>query len=99
MSVRTEASWPEGVIARYLTVGSATVDVRHKLNAFTPPEPLATRVACAGCLDSEEFNHYRVVRGMHSSWDVRDTDAADQDARRWAQAHAEKCRALPKPSA
>jgi hypothetical protein len=97
-----EAAWPEGVIARYLSVGGATVDVTHKLNAFTPPEPLATLATCTGCGADDKTSHYRSV--WHGSLDhgtfdeEHDQAAADHAARNWAQAHAEKCRAMPRPT-
>jgi TPP-dependent indolepyruvate ferredoxin oxidoreductase alpha subunit len=73
------APWPEGVIARYLTVGgvadpNATVDITDK------GEDTYWRydTACAGCPHADMFT---------------DLD----DARDDAQAHAERCRALPRP--
>ncbi|MBT2467824.1 hypothetical protein J7E97_08045 [Streptomyces sp. ISL-66] len=94
-----ETTWPEGVIARYLTVGGATVDLTHRLNFLNPPEPFATAAACSGCPDSEEFSHWV---GTGSEWDgtykeVLDVSQAEERARDWAQSHAEKCRAMPRP--
>lgn len=92
--------WPEGVIARYLTVGGATVDLTRTRD---PQDEDAcewdeTRAACTGCTNAS------VER-----WDTRpyiqliSTEHAEQRAtqltRAWAQAHAEKCRALPSPEA
>jgi hypothetical protein len=96
-----ETTWPKGVIARYLTVGTATVDVTHRLNFLSPPEPFATAAACSGCPDSEEFSHWF---GSGSEWDgtfkeERHVERADEQARDWAQAHAETCRAMPHPTA
>lgn len=96
-STQTTA-WPEGVIARYLTVGGATVDLTHRLTANNPPEPFATLATCPGCLASEEFSHYRMVWGLTSRYEKHLPELADSDARDWAQAHAEKCRALPAPT-
>ncbi|MDX3336908.1 hypothetical protein [Streptomyces sp. ME02-6979.5a] len=90
----TQTAWPTGVIARYLTVGGATVDLTHRLTVHTPPKPFATLASCAGCPATEEVSHYR------SNWgeEEHDPEAADADARIWAQSHAETCRAIPKPA-
>ncbi|WP_037868243.1 hypothetical protein [Streptomyces sp. NRRL S-813] len=92
-------AWPEGVIARYLTVGGAHVDITYMCNALTPPEPYATLANCTGCPDSSEHSHYRMVWGLTAQREERVPEAADKDAREWAQAHAETCRALPRPTA
>lgn len=68
-----QTAWPEGVTARYLTIGGATVDLRPG-QAVT-----GARAICGGCNES-------TTRGTNLT-------------REWAQAHAEKCRALPKPAA
>ena len=84
------AAWPEGVIARYLTVGGATVDVRD----FSDEE--AAQAWCNGCdrYDTTDWpeDHPRF------SPSCRMEHAADT-ARRWAQSHAESCRAMPRPEA
>jgi hypothetical protein len=67
------AAWPEGVIARYLTVAGATVDLTGGGNH--------TYYRCTGC----DF-------GKGTWWNER--TALDH-----AQAHAETCRALPRPTA
>jgi hypothetical protein len=95
----TPAPWPDGVIARYLTVGGATIDLTYQMNVLTPPEPYATLAACTACPASSEHNHHRLVWGMHSQYEKHLPELADNDARDWAQAHAEKCRALPRPEA
>ncbi|MGW3030213.1 hypothetical protein ACWDCB_03160 [Streptomyces sp. NPDC001178] len=89
--------WPEGVIARYLTVGGATVDLAYRLTVHKPPEPFATWADCTGCPASSEHSHYRLVRGLYADREEHDQAAADEEARAWAQAHAERCRALPSP--
>ncbi|WP_051698506.1 hypothetical protein [Streptomyces albus] len=75
---RPEGVWPEGVIARYLTVGGATVDVTD-----TGESPEAV---CGGCPQTFTRNS----RYISGSLDT---------VHRWAQEHAEKCRALPRPEA
>lgn len=93
-----DTAWPEGVVARYLTVGGATVDltVRHTL----PPKPIAvaTRATCTGCPASTDEGHYRThYHGDFSSTEEHDPDGATARAREWAQEHAETCRAMPTP--
>ncbi|TRV72558.1 hypothetical protein FKN01_29655 [Streptomyces sp. 130] len=97
MTTQTTTAWPAGVIARYLTVGGATVDVTHQLTVHNPPEPYATLAACSGCPASSEHSHHRLVWGMTVQREEHHPEAATRDARAWAQSHAETCRAMPKP--
>lgn len=86
-----EAVWPGGVLARYLTVGGATVDISTEHPSDEEPYTIAT---CQGCTWFDI-----------SSWDdangyLRLTEAADGafgSAKKAAQGHAEICRAMPKP--
>lgn len=88
-------AWAKGVIARYLTVGGATVDITH----FPESRSLATVAACTGCPAAEEFSHYRTYYGPDGFLaEKHDPDPADARARTWAQSHAETCRALPTPT-
>lgn len=94
--------WEPGVIARYLTVGGATVDLAHGNRTFPTPDGIGetrnhTSAVCTGCPASEEFSHWRIVKRMTFDDKVRDPEAADSDARDWAQAHASVCRAMPRP--
>ncbi|MFF8829139.1 hypothetical protein [Streptomyces sp. NPDC015131] len=101
MLKKTQTTWPEGVLARYLTVGGATVDVTTRYNAFTPPKPIATLASCTGCPASEEVGHW-FGSGAHFNGTFReehDRERADSQAREWAQSHAETCRAMPRPEA
>jgi hypothetical protein len=96
-------AWPKGVIARYLTVAGATVDLTHGTRRYPTDDGIGedrthTTALCSGCAAGQEFNHMRPVRGTYSTWETRDADAADQEARAWAQTHAETCRALPRPA-
>ena len=96
------ATWPEGVIARYLTVGGATVDITPTAHPYKADDGIvgtrnATRTTCTGCDTSKDFSHWRIHQGTWSSWDVEDPDGAGQQAREWSQAHAEKCRAMLNP--
>jgi hypothetical protein len=101
MPETVQTAWPEGVIARYLTVGGATVDltlVQREQGGYDVRGIARTRdrsrAACTGCPASEEFPHWVGVYG-----DIHQPDAADEKAREWAQAHAETCRAMPRPTA
>lgn len=55
-------TWPDGVTARYLTAGGATVDVT------------AHNTTCTGCATAWPYGNA------------------------FAQSHAEKCRAIPRPA-
>ncbi|MFF9688971.1 hypothetical protein [Streptomyces sp. NPDC014623] len=88
------ATWPEGVIARYLTVGGATVDITHDTLTAEDTEPNVSVAACGGCLAYTN----REWRLRADRWDNGKV-WSDEAAHAWAQSHAETCRAMPKPSA
>lgn len=101
----SNTDWPEGVIARYLTVAgavdpTATVDVTHRVTLPPEPEPYATLAACTGCPATKEVGHYRTYYPsggfLTEAKEEHEPDAADDEAREWAQEHASHCRALPK---
>jgi hypothetical protein len=117
-SVQTAQSseWPEDVVARYLTVAGATVDVttphierqvgEHAtvsigdgLSVRTRPETVidvTITARCSACLDSDESTYL----GMYpSALDGIVDSLSGRAIRNWAQGHAEKCRALPRPTA
>ncbi|MGW4703248.1 hypothetical protein [Streptomyces sp. NPDC004285] len=71
-------TWPEGVIARYLTVGGATVDITSN------GRPHWFCTACPGT----SCGAYTGPFGTPFTLD---------QIHEQAQAHAEKCRAMPKP--
>lgn len=82
----TESPWPEGIIARYLTVGGATVELTDGPKLITG--------TCTGCPEEAwptPFHYDPSMTGYRMEGWVR------QGAASWAQAHAETCRALPKP--
>ena len=91
----TLAPWPDGVIARYLTVAGATVDV-ETLTTVSGDDTYGTRSTCRGCADwdDRDYDRYRNYRERSSR-----ARASQDEARAWAQAHAETCRALPMPEA
>ncbi|MEU8199512.1 hypothetical protein AB0C10_37585 [Microbispora amethystogenes] len=78
----TQNTWPEGVIARYLTVGGATVDIREEKDDCDEDDRFYV-AACTGCTDK--------------CWNSRSDWNLSYQVRPWAQSHAEKCRAMPKP--
>ncbi|MES9522434.1 hypothetical protein [Streptomyces capoamus] len=67
--------WEPGIVARYLTIGGATVDLKQDETS----RGYVDDIDCTGC-------------GYHSGW------TKVEFARAEAQAHAEKCRALPRPA-
>lgn len=69
--------WPDDVVARYLTVAGATVDLTG--------DALDAAGACTGCKTTFADSAWRAGNRAR--------------ARQWAQEHAEKCRALPRPTA
>ncbi|MEW1630812.1 hypothetical protein AB0387_26060 [Streptomyces sp. NPDC089173] len=89
----TQTAWPENAIARYLTVGGATIDLTHDTLQADDTEPNVSIVHCGGCLaySSSEWRLHADQWGDGSNW-------ADEAVRRWAQSHAETCRAIPKPA-
>lgn len=91
MSTETATEWPAGVIARYLTVGGACVDI--KIDVYDDGRYCDATSTCTGCHNYENHHHKRT--STQSSEVAR--RRAESDAREWAQGHAEKCRAMPKP--
>jgi hypothetical protein len=75
--------------ARYLTVGGATVDIVRG----EPFADAADTATCTGC--GALTRSY----GTSEAGDSREDRAryAEREARKAAQAHAEKCRAMPAP--
>ncbi|MEV8101089.1 hypothetical protein [Streptomyces sp. NPDC088135] len=94
----TQTTWPEGVIARYLTVGGATVDLSHE---DLSDKAKATQAACTGCQGSQQSKWADQYHSYGTSVyvDFQNRDKGDRNARSWAQSHADTCRALPMPSA
>lgn len=94
------------VIARYLTVGGAYVDVydaeltamRDWVEAHDGTEWTATRISstaiCSGCTNKQvaQDTLHPLDTGIDSV-----VDWAVANAKRWAQDHATTCRAMPRP--
>ncbi|MFJ6750719.1 hypothetical protein ACIQNI_21405 [Streptomyces sp. NPDC091266] len=95
MTSNTRTSWPWGVIARYLTVGGATADIRLTVGGSF------ARAACTGCNDTyRPFDYTGYFLDSEYSLEEAEQKAlesAQQDSAKWAQLHAEKCRAIPRP--
>ncbi|MEU2873024.1 hypothetical protein ABZ769_28135 [Streptomyces olivoreticuli] len=83
--VPQQTAWPEGVIGRYLTLTGATVDLTEQGDGIF--------ARCTACPNSQrEISFDPMCAGVRAEgW------ATDQ-AGQWAQQHAEKCRALPRPA-
>ena len=114
-STAQTTTWPEGVVARYLTDVGATVDIttphverqvgEHAivpigdgLTVQKKPEiviDVTITARCSGCPDDYTATYLGLfpfaLKGLVDGHYGR-------DAREWAQAHAEKCRALPRPT-
>ncbi|MGW4493792.1 hypothetical protein [Streptomyces sp. NPDC004376] len=101
--------WEPSAIARYLTVGGATVDITVTSEPDTPytrqetPGTTTTihcikvtvTATCQGCPATRE----QQCGDIHADALHRIEDSfLTEDARRWAQEHAEICRAMPKAS-
>lgn len=89
-------AWPEGVIARYLTVGGATVDLTHDMHYLADAEPNLTIARCRG---ENCHAHHQELWSHHAYRSDNGSNGANQETGKWAQAHAETCRAMPKPAA
>lgn len=88
--------WPDGIFARYLTTGGATVDLTRTADPATADarDWDQTHAVCTGC-ETTKFTHW-----IHSGTGISVPEAAviaDKEIRAWAQGHAEVCRALPRP--
>ncbi|MFB7707931.1 hypothetical protein [Streptomyces sp. NPDC056105] len=89
--MKQQPSWPEGVVARYLTDAGKTLgDLAATVDLIEKSDGIVAR--CTVCPGLErEFHFDPMCTG------ARATGWATGHAADWAQAHAEKCRALPKP--
>lgn len=83
--------WPAGVIARYLAVAGATVDI-----AYASHSGLLT-ATCNGCGNIERTDTGGLLSDPPEKEEAR-VEKALPDSRELAQAHASECRALPRPA-
>jgi hypothetical protein len=74
--------WPESTIARYVTVGGATVDIEKQREGWKGPHWF-----CRGCTSTSRGTYTGPFGDPFTLADIR----------KQAQAHAEKCRAMPHP--
>lgn len=82
---------PSTVIAQYLTVGGATVDITHE------PYKGGLFARCLGCT----WHHRARTEDKYDDTPEQTAariDEAMPEARNHAQAHAETCRAIPRPA-
>ncbi|MFF7411629.1 hypothetical protein [Streptomyces lydicus] len=91
MTISTQNSWPEGVIARYLTVGGATVDIEYASVSGV------ITASCYGC----PWQRRTDTQGLRTDTPEEEQERVDDwmpTARKKAQGHAETCRAMPRPA-
>lgn len=81
-------AWPDGVIARYLTAGGATVDIT-RTNEIED-QHTSTCLGCGHTDKTYDPARYHLL-DERAAW-------AEARARDHAQEHAEKCRAIPRPT-
>jgi hypothetical protein len=97
MSEQQTPPWPHGVTARYLTVAGSSL-AREELAVdvvYTSGTGWIT-ATCAGCGASERTDTGGLIYDTPEEEQAR-VDQALPQARPWAQSHAEKCRATPRP--
>jgi hypothetical protein len=85
-----DTATPQNLIARYLTVGGATVDITA--TEYTHADP-NRRADCNGCGEYEE-----TTQDHSEARYKRYVQKTTREIREWAQAHAEMCRAMPMES-
>lgn len=99
MNPQTQA-WPDGVIARYLTVGGATVDITET-GPRDSRELHSTVATCSGCKENYEWDWPYGFYDYRNQYHPLAREEAIQQAKGivsdWAQKHAEVCRAMPRP--
>lgn len=90
VDVRQQQAWPDGVEARYLTVGGATVDITTEDTSDDPAVPYKAEATCTATLcdwrqaDYADRHHGNFDRARHL-------------IKQAAQDHASTCRAMAKP--
>lgn len=103
---QTATAWPEGVIARYVTI-AGTADGGRTVVELTETGPRdgkwasETIAKCTGCNEEQKETWETTVYyygGGEGERTVREAaEIAEVEARKWAQEHAEKCRAMARP--
>jgi hypothetical protein len=97
MNTTTQTTWPEGVIGRYINIGGATVDVILSTDR-TLAQASCTGETCNATHRPFDYEGHFLDSG-YSPVEAAQmaVDSSREDAAKWAQAHAEKCRAMPLP--
>jgi O-succinylbenzoate synthase len=90
----SNATWPEGVIARYLTVGGATVDITDNSHRRGYIVAACTGERC-GWRDLTDTRGYIYDTPEESRARLEEWLPTSQ---RHAQEHAEWCRAMARPA-
>ncbi|CAK7288655.1 hypothetical protein [Streptomyces misionensis] len=91
MTTTQTTAWPEGVLARYLTIGKTTVDIWYDSGDV--------KAKCRG--ERCPWTDRQITEVFYTDTDeVRDQKIADAlpSLQRAAQAHAAKCRAMARPT-
>nr|WSW60386.1 hypothetical protein OG513_18370 [Streptomyces sp. NBC_00998] len=107
-----QTTWPEDVIARYLNVGGATVDIATTIAAagfnnvphadggirMVDTVNVTFTATCTGCSRAHDATHLKIWRRIWEEVHAPAGAAASlaDRATEWAQAHAETCRAMPR---
>lgn len=94
----TPAPWPDGIIARYLTdAGKALANPNLAVDVHAyRKEGQHTLAKCAVCPWEKDASGNPSLSSHFS--EAYCESEANKAAHAWAQAHAEKCRALPQPA-
>ncbi|MFF3547073.1 hypothetical protein ACFYXD_35210 [Streptomyces platensis] len=93
----TQAAWPEGVIARYITVaGVAIADPELAVEITYTSHSGWLTATCRGCEQDEDTETHGRLDDP-PELEAERVEEALPAARTWAQSHAEKCRAMPRP--
>ncbi|MCE7081189.1 hypothetical protein [Streptomyces sp. ST2-7A] len=99
----TATAWPTGVIARYLTTGGTTVDITERSGHYGVKHPTEHLATCHGCGETHtedwgwDAQHDAFGTGPQPDFDPTGESHLPA-AKQWTQAHAERCRALPRPA-
>ncbi|MEV0344099.1 hypothetical protein AB0H49_34325 [Nocardia sp. NPDC050713] len=92
------SGWPLHVVSRYLTVGTATVDVIDTGIWSMMKGSLLGRSVSAACTGCDQEIGEKTRRDWYSDQDQPEVfEDGLRELRKAAQAHAEVCRAMPAP--
>jgi hypothetical protein len=85
---------PTDIIARYLTVAGVALS-NPALHVEIDNDGQVRTAACTGCTHKQRFSGSH-LREHYSDEYV--AAATEEEARSWAQSHAQICRAMPAPT-